>query len=244
MSARRIERALGRLASGATLSPDSNGAFGVFVGNDRRRRPLVRLSAAEARALESDGAIKAGPEGGYVLTAAGAARVRRSGAAFEEQFLFQHAAIVDRAVMDGDGAARSVRGLDAHSLLRRLASMTDASGAPWLSACEIDAANRLRADFDASEIGLVRGSDWTAAPIGSGARGPGSAQEAAMARRCDGRRRLSEALERLAPPLRRVVERVCLHEDGLEVIERAERWPARSAKLALKLGLAQLAAGY
>jgi hypothetical protein len=80
--------------------------------------------------------------------------------------------------------------------------------------------------------------------MGSGSRGPGNAQEAALARRCDARRRVAEALDKLAPQLRRVVERVCLHEDGLEALERAERWPPRSAKLALKLGLAQLAASF
>ncbi len=32
-----------------------------------------------------------------------------------------------------------------------------------------------------------------------------------------------------------------LHEEGLEAIERAENWPPRSGKIALKLGLAQLA---
>jgi hypothetical protein len=62
-----------------------------------------------------------------------------------------------------------------------------------------------------------------------------------MAMRCDARRRVTEALEALAQPLRRVVERACLHEDGLEALERREGWPARSGKLALKLGLAQLA---
>lgn len=46
---------------------------------------------------------------------------------------------------------------------------------------------------------------------------------------------------RLAPPLRRAVERVVLYEDGIEALERGEGWPARSGKLALKLGLAQLA---
>jgi hypothetical protein len=46
----------------------------------------------------------------------------------------------------------------------------------------------------------------------------------------------------LAVPLRRVVERVCLREEGLEALERGEGWPARSGKIALKLALAQLAA--
>lgn len=65
-----------------------------------------------------------------------------------------------------------------------------------------------------------------------------------MAAHCDARQRVSEALESLAPSLRRVVERVCLREEGLEALERAEAWPARSGKLALKLALAQLAAAY
>ncbi|MBS0384677.1 MAG: hypothetical protein JSS00_04935, partial [Proteobacteria bacterium] len=49
-------------------------------------------------------------------------------------------------------------------------------------------------------------------------------------------------LDSLAPPLRRVVEAVCLAEEGLEAVERMQAWPARSGKLALKMALAQLAA--
>ena len=62
-----------------------------------------------------------------------------------------------------------------------------------------------------------------------------------MALHCDARRRLGEALGALAPQLRCVVERVCLHDEGLEAVERGEGWPVRSGKLALKLALAQLA---
>ena len=58
------------------------------------------------------------------------------------------------------------------------------------------------------------------------------------------RRRVSDALAKLAPPLRAVVERVCLREEGLEALERAEAWPQRSGKIALKLALAQLAADF
>jgi hypothetical protein len=34
-----------------------------------------------------------------------------------------------------------------------------------------------------------------------------------------------------------------LREEGLEALERAETWPVRSGKIALKLALAQLAQG-
>jgi hypothetical protein len=40
-----------------------------------------------------------------------------------------------------------------------------------------------------------------------------------------------------------LVERACLEDEGLEAIERSFGWPQRSAKLALKLALAQLASG-
>jgi hypothetical protein len=89
---------------------------------------------------------------------------------------------------------------------------------------------------------LIGGSDWSAPPRGASARGPGHAREAMLAAHCDARQRASDALNALAAPLRRVVERVCLQEEGLERLERQEGWPARSGKIALKLGLAQLAA--
>lgn len=109
-----------------------------------------------------------------------------------------------------------VSGFDLDSPMRRLAALRDPTGRAWLSGAELAAAQRLRADWAASEAGLVRGSDWSAPPLAASARGPANAQELALARRCDARRRMADAWDRLAPPLRRVVHRVCLHEDGLE----------------------------
>ena len=120
--------------------------------------------------------------------------------------------------------------------------MRDGNGAAWLSGAEIAAAARLRRDWEIGERGLVRGSDWAAPPNGSGPRGASNSAERATSAYCDARERVSEALARLALPLRRVVERVCLREEGLEAMERGEGWPARSGKIALKLALAQLAA--
>lgn len=244
MSKRRIARVLARLAApDAELRLDGGGPdYGVFTKRDRRRRALLRLSAAEVRGLESDGLIDARGEGAFQLSPAGEAKRVRDAAVAGEEFISQHGAIVARDVIDDDGSVRQVRGLDPETSMRRLAALRGLRGEPWLSQAELSAASKLRTDWAICEIGLVRGSDWMAAPMGATARGPGNAQEAAMARRCDARRRVANALARLAAPLRRVVERVCLHEDGLEALERAEGWPARSGKLALKFGLAQLAA--
>lgn len=245
MSERSVQRALQRLAApNCVLAREPRGdVFGVFPGGDRRRRPVVRVSAEEVRALEGDGAIQCVGEGVFALSAAGASRARREEASPSESFTAQHREIHDRVVMDADGATRAVRGHDPDAALRRLAALRDGNGAPWLSAHELSAASRLRAAWDCAERGVVRGSDWASPPIGAEGRATNGA-EAAMAARCDARRRIDDALSKLAPSLRRVVERVCLHEQGLEAMERGEAWPARSGKVALKLALSQLAAAF
>jgi hypothetical protein len=242
-----IERALRCLASpGAVLAHGpSSGNFGVYAGGDRRRRPVAKLRVEDVRELVSSGALEASPRrDGFILTPAGRSRSARHTASPSERFFVQHGTIVARETLDERGETRLVRGVAQSSVLQRLAALRDGNGAPWLTGGELAAAARLRAHWEAGQAGLVRGSDLTAPPNASGARGASSAQEAALAARCDARRAVSNALDALAPPLRRVVERICLHEDGLEALERSEGWPARSGKLALKLGLAQLAAAF
>jgi len=242
MSERGVERALARLDSGnAVLAPDRGAGFGVFAGGDRRRRPLARLDERAVRALEASGALQKAGDDAFVLSEAGRARVRRERASPGEAFQAQHGGIVERPIVEACGAVRTVRGYDRAGAVRRLSALRGANGRAWLTSAELRAAERLRQAWAKSEIGLVRGSDWAAPPKGRSPRG--GAQDAAMAARCDARRELDDMLDKLAPPLRRVVERVCLHEDGVEALERAEGWPSRSGKLALKLGLAQLAVG-
>ncbi len=243
MSAQRITRALARMAStNALLHVDRTGSgYGVFAQDDRRRRARVRLTTADVRALEAEGAIETRGDGAFGLSAAGFARVAREAAEHGEAFMAQHQALVVRHVVNTDGELRKVRGLDPEGAMRRLVALRGAKGEPWLNQAELAAAGKLRADFAVGEIGVVRVSNWLVAPMGS-TRRASNAQETAMARRCDARRRVADALACLAAPLRQVVERVCLYEEGLEALERAEGWPMRSGKLALKLGLAQLAA--
>lgn len=243
MSARLVTRALERLAAPrCVLAPDRTGGFGVFPNSNRRRTPVVRLSAADVRELVSSGAIEATGEDAYSLTAAGRARVAREQSASDEAYAAQHQPIIERPVMDGDGGVRVVRGYDADRVLRRLSFLRDGAGRPWLDGAELTAAARLKADWARGEVGMVRGSDWTAPPKGSTARAGG--MDGVLAAHCDARRRVNDALAKLAAPLRGVVERVVLREEGLEALERAEAWPTRSGKLALKLALAQLATNY
>ncbi|MES1203156.1 MAG: DUF6456 domain-containing protein [Pseudomonadota bacterium] len=245
MSARGIERALARLVGPeAVLAPHRDGVgFGVYPCGDRRRRPVVRLSAADVKTLSAEGALSPLPEKNvFVLSEAGRARVRREAADGAERFVAQHAPLKDRVVIDGDGELGRARAIVSDGGLKRLAQLRDARGLPWLNPGELSAASRLREDWERAQVGLTRGSDWAAPPRGSAARGPCNAQELVVTAACDARTRVEKRLAALAPPLRRVVERVCLAEEGLEALERGEGWPARSGKIALKLGLAQLAA--
>jgi hypothetical protein len=244
MSERSMARALERLAArNGVLAPERGGAsYGVIANGDRRRRPLIRLGAAEVRELAAEGALTPADDGGYVLTEAGRARVARERAAPMEAYAAQHRPIIDRPVMDGDGDVRIARGYEADRVLRRLSLLRDNAGRPWLDGAELNAAARLKADWDRSGINTVRGSDWTAPPKGSAARAGG--MDGLLAAHCDARRHVNDALAKLAAPLRSVVERLVLREEGLEALERAEAWPIRSGKLALKLALAQLAANY
>ena len=243
MSARIVARALERLAAPrCVLAPDRTGGFGVFPNGNRRRRPVVRVAAADMRELFSSGAIEATGQNTYVLSAAGRARVAREQSAPDEAYAAQHQPIIDRPVMGGDGDVRIARGYDTDRLLRRLSLLRDGAGRPWLDGAELTAAARLKADWERGEIGMVRGSDWSAPPKGSTARAGG--MDGVLAAHCDARRRVNDALAKLAAPLRGVVERVVLREEGLDAMERAEAWPTRSGKIALKLALAQLAAGY
>jgi hypothetical protein len=236
----RSARALALLSvSGATLAEARGGEFGVFAHGNRRRRPRLRLSKEEVRQLEADGAIAA-HDGVFQITPAGRSRVLRDGGA--EGFQVQHGGGEMRTLIDSEGDARIVRAALSSTMLARLAQLRDGRGRPWLADAELRAAAHLRADWERGQAGLQRGSDWTAPPNASSARGKSSGYEGFLAHRIDARRRTADALAALAAPLRRAVEAVCLREVGVEALERAEGWPGRSGKLALKLGLAQLAA--
>jgi hypothetical protein len=193
-------------------------------------------------ALQREGALAPAGADMFVLSPAGRARQRRGCAEPHEQFLAQHAPIAPRPLIAPEGEIDFGRGLEPGGAMARLARLRDAAGAAFFSPAEIAAGAQLSADWSEGQLGLLRGTDWAAPPRGSAPRGAGA--EPGLVRAIEARRRVERAFATLAPLTARLVRAACLDETGLEAIEREAHWPARSAKVALKLGLAQLAQHY
>lgn len=225
-------------------APGRPGRYGVFASGDRRRRPQALMTAAQLRALLSEGAVAEGENGAYRLTPAGRAGLaRRSGAGTASPAAGPLPTEL-RTVIDDHGRFQAALGVE--PTVARLARLRDMAGEAWLTAQELAAAKRLSADLELGARGGVRLSRWGAdggGPGQVGVRGSAGA-EAALMLGAEARHRAVAALKALAPPLRRVAERVCGEGATLEELERQDKWPARSGKVALKLALSQLAQAY
>ncbi|KRE23921.1 hypothetical protein ASE66_01210 [Bosea sp. Root483D1] len=116
-------------------------------------------------------------------------------------------------------------------------------GAPQISAVEFAAGERFRADLTLAQMLPRTTVNWDAAlAAGTHAamRGPAEASDASLA----ARQRVRLACKRLGPELSGLAIDVCGFLKGLDLIERERRWPARSAKVVLRLALAALVEHY
>lgn len=235
-----IQAVLARLSKpGAVLAAHKSG-FAMFARGDRRRRACARLSASGLRLLLAEGTLEPaeGPDA-FRLSPAGAKRLARALAPDALASRAQHGPIGPRAAMDETGAVAELTGAPAAIALSRLNNVRLASGAMFFAPSELRMAALLRAAFERGEVGLIRGSDFSAAPQSGVARGP--AAERAQIGAVDARALVQRVLSGLGAGARAVVEAVVLREEGLEAVERRLNWPPRSAKIALKLALQQIA---
>lgn len=141
-----------------------------------------------------------------------------------------------------DGEARMVN--LSESPLGQLARRKGRDGQGLVTAEEVAAGERLRADYERALIMPRLGIDWEA-PIASGRKGgrrdgQRELSDGAMAARS----RVEKALEAVGPELSGVLVDICCFLKGLERVERERGWPARSAKLLLKAALGVLARHY
>lgn len=198
----------------------------VRVGADRRRRPLLRLDAAQVQSVRREPGLLPRAEGGWWL--AGAGMEAAPGRWLDRQ---------RRVGPEGRNVQVSVnRG---ESPIAWLARRKGSDGQPFLSGLEITAAERLREDFEAAAMTGRVTMDWTALPRDRTPRSPGSVPPANLARR-----RVRQALRAVGPGLSEILEEVCLNGSALQAAERALGLPSRTGKVRLKLALERLARHY
>lgn len=231
-TARLIERLAG--APGTRLVRGEDGW--TLGGGGAGRR--MRVSDDVARRLLADGLLAGAGPGRLKASAEAAAwlRRRRDGASFAGQ----HGDMAEARIDDGTGVTE-VTINRAESPVTLLAAARGGRK-PFLSGAAVEAAERLRRDFEKGRMQPRVTANWSAA-VSSGRRAAGGASDigdAALAARM----RVEAAIAAAGPELGGILlDAVCFLK-GLETIERERQWPARSAKLVLRLGLQALARHY
>lgn len=129
------------------------------------------------------------------------------------------------------------------SPLAALARLRGRGGALFLEPAQVEAGERLRADFTRGQMQPSLGQNWQ--PVRY-ARQPGLAggAEDLTGSALSARLRVEAALAEVGPELSGVLLDVCCFLKGLSEVERERQWPARSAKLMLRTALAALARHY
>jgi hypothetical protein len=153
----------------------------------------------------------------------------------------QHLRATERTIETEYGRA-AVTVDDAESPLAWLARRRGRDGRALIAPHQLQAGERLRADFTRAQLMPRTTSNWTnpVARRGSGGGGAGSFTEVMIA----ARQRVRLALDAAGPEFAGLLLDVCCFLKGLEDIERDRVWPARSAKIVLQLALDRLARHY
>lgn len=225
----RLARFLAEPGAFAMVSPFGCGRIALYRSVEGTSLGAGYVAAAEAEALVAAGG--AGWRGGGKqrrLIATAAARPRTSLAS---------------GIVRIEGVAQPVLLNERESPLLWLHRRAGKDGRPQISEAEFAAGERFRADLTlAGKLPRVT-MNWDAAfaPDDRGAaREPAGATDAAIA----AGQRVRAACERLGPELAGLAIDVCGFLKGLDQVERERGWPARSAKIVLRLALAALVAHY
>lgn len=170
-------------------------------------------------------------------------RARRSMRDPAAGFAEQHQVWGSRTIVE-DGRAIPHRVNLAESPVAVLGRRRDKQGKPFLAPDLVEAAERLREDFELAQMGPRIAQNWENFLTG-GNRGNFSAtgaHEGGGAARA--RERVMVALRDLGPGLGDVVLRVCCFLEGIEATERRMGWAARSGKIVLRIALMRLRRHY
>ena len=148
---------------------------------------------------------------------------------------------VAKRLIDHDHGVREVVINEGESPLGWLARRRDRSGRAMINAAQLQAGERLRTEFTRAQMMARTTANWEA-PISNHSRRSGSDRAAGFADAAiSARQTVHRAMEAVGPEFAGLLLDVCCFLKGLEVVERERRWPPRSAKVVLQLGLDRLA---
>lgn len=254
--ARRILRRLSEPGAVLAIAPQMEKAVVVRELSDGRtiRTAVLERNVAEAFVvkdwIESKGNRKVAR---YGISSAGRAALRRLLAESDEHrmgfseaqtpFGEQHRDWAERELApEEDGRKKRIRYNVLESPLQAISRRKGKDGQPFLTTDLVAAGERLREDFELSQLGPKVAQNWdrflTGGERGSFAgTGGGSGAERA-------RDRVHAALHDLGPGLGDVALRVCCFLEGMEQAEKRMGWAARSGKIVLRIALQRLVRHY
>ena len=157
-----------------------------------------------------------------------------------DRFRRQHLAVGGRQVETEYGRGR-VTISEAESPLAWLARRRGRDGRALIEPHQLQAGERLRAEFTRAQMMPRTTSNW-ASPISTGRRGERA--DAFTETVIAARQRVRRALDGVGPEFAGLLLDVCCFLKGLEDIERERAWPVRSGKVVLQLALDRLARHY
>jgi hypothetical protein len=158
-----------------------------------------------------------------------------------DPFRAQHLALASCDIESAAGRASVVID-ESESPLVWLARRKGRDGAALISAAQLEAGERLRADFTRAQLMPRTTANWGASVANKRRDGGGAVPmtDAIVA----ARQRVRHALDSAGPEFSGLLLDVCCFLKRLDDVERERCWPARSAKVVLLLGLDRLARHY
>ena len=154
------------------------------------------------------------------------------------RFRAQHLSLAQRQIAAEHGRATVVVD-DGESPLAWLARRRGRNGRALIETHQLQAGERLRADFTLANLMPRTTSNW-ASPVAADRSNAVGATDAMIA----ARQRVHLALDAAGPEFSGLLLDVCCFLKRLDDIERERTWPSRSAKIILQLGLERLARHY
>lgn len=218
-----------------------------LLANLAAHGPTPTAGQDVADLLAADLAVRCG-DGQIAINDAGRAHLLRQAHARHEAaagvataldpFRAQH---LDLAIGDVTRGRATVTVDTAESPLAWLARRKSREGCALIGPEQLQAGERLRADFTLAHMMPRVTANWSA-PVEHDRRGGGTvlATDTVLT----ARQRVRQALDAVGPEFAGLLLDVCCFLKRLEDVERERTWPARSAKIVLQLGLDRLARHY